>query len=67
MEPTLVGAEGSDKASYLGSEVGSLVGFSLGGPGSNVGYAEGGFLGASRGPCGFPDGGLYSSPLNFSR
>ena len=40
MEPSLVGAEGSDRSSELGSEVGSSVGFSLGGPGSGVGSVE---------------------------
>ena len=42
MEPSLVGAEGSNRASESGSEVGSLVDFSLGGPVSGVGSAEGG-------------------------
>ena len=44
MESCLVGAEGSDRASELVSEVGSLVFVLLGGPGSGVGYAEGGLL-----------------------
>ena len=44
MESSLTGAEGSDRASELGSEVGSLVGFSLGGPVSRVGSAEIGSL-----------------------
>ena len=44
MEPYLVGAEGSDRASESGSKVGSLVGFSLGGPGSGVGSVEVGLL-----------------------
>ena len=39
MEPSIVGAEGSDRASESGYEVGSVVGFSLGGPSSGVGSA----------------------------
>ena len=42
MEPSFVGAEGSSEASYLGSKFIFLVGFSLGGPGSEVGSTEGG-------------------------
>ena len=41
---SLVGSESSGRASESGSEVGSLVGFSLGGPGYGVGSAEGGLL-----------------------
>ena len=37
MESFLVGAEGSDEAPDLGSEVSSLVGVLLGGHGSEVG------------------------------
>ena len=44
MEPSPVGAEGSDRASESGSGVGSLVGFSLGDPGYRVGSVEVGFL-----------------------
>ena len=44
MEPSLVGAEGSDRESESGSKVGSSICFSLGGPGSAVVYAEGGSL-----------------------
>ena len=47
VEPSLMGAEGYDRVSESGSEVGSLVGFYLGVPGSEVGSAEGGSLGAS--------------------
>ena len=47
MEPSPVGAEGSDRASESSSEVGSLVGFSLGGPGSGVGPVEVGLLSES--------------------
>ena len=39
IEPSLVGAEGSNRASESGSKVGSLVGFSPGGTGSEVGSA----------------------------
>ena len=49
MEPSLVGAEGSDKVSESGYKVSSLVGFSLGGLGSGVGSLEGGSLGDSQG------------------
>ena len=49
MEPSLVGAEGSDRASESGYEVGSLIGFFIGGMGSEVGSAEGGSLRDSRG------------------
>ena len=49
MEPSLVGAEGSDRVTESGSEVGSLIDFSLGGPGSGVGSTEGGWLEDSRG------------------
>ena len=38
METYLVGAEGSDRESVSGYKVSSLVGFSLGGPGSEVRY-----------------------------
>ena len=44
MESSLVGAEGSDRASELDSKVGSSVFFSLGGPGSVVGSAELGLI-----------------------
>ena len=44
VEPSLVGVEGSDRASESGSKVGSSVGFLLGGPGSGVGSSEGGSL-----------------------
>ena len=47
MEPPLVGAEVSDMASELYSEVGSSVVFLFGGPGSGVGSAEGGLIGNS--------------------
>ena len=53
MEPSPVGAEGSDETSDLGSKVGSLVGFLLGGTGSEVGSMEGIFLIPSRVPHGF--------------
>ena len=45
MKPSLVGTEGSDNTSESGSEVGSLVGFSLEAQGSGVGSAEVGSLG----------------------
>ena len=61
MEPSPVGAEGSDETSDLGSKVGSLVGFLLGGPGSEVGSVEGVLIRASLGPHGCPGGGLYYS------
>ena len=60
MEYSLLGSEGSEKTSYLGSEIGFLVDFSLGGPGSKVGSMESLSLGASRGPHGCPGGGSYS-------
>ena len=44
MESSLLGAEGSDRASESVPEVGSLVGFSLGGTGSRVGSSELGLL-----------------------
>ena len=44
-----MGAEGSDRVAESGSEVGSLVGFSLGGPSSGVGSAEGGSIRDSQG------------------
>ena len=44
MEYSLVGAEGSDRAPESVFEVGSGVGFSLGGPGSGVGSTKGGSL-----------------------
>ena len=46
MEPSLVFSQGFDKASDLGSEVSSLVGFWFGVPGFEVGYTEGVSLGA---------------------
>ena len=49
MERSIVGAEGSDRASESGSEVGYLVVFSLGGPASGVGYMEEGLIGDSWG------------------
>ena len=49
MEPSLVGAEGSDRASELGSEVNSLIGFLLGGLVSEVGSVEVGLISDSRG------------------
>ena len=47
MKPSLVGAEGPDRASGLGFEVGVSVSFSLGGPGSLVGSTKGGSRGDS--------------------
>ena len=44
MEYSLLGSEGSDKTSYLGSEIGFLVDFSLGGTGSGLGSTGGGSL-----------------------
>ena len=44
MEPSRVGAEGSDRASLSGSKFSSSVGFSLGVTGYGVGSAEGGSL-----------------------
>ena len=44
VEPSLVGKDSSDGASESGSEVGSSIMFSLGGPGSEVGSVEGGSL-----------------------
>ena len=58
--------KGFDESSYLGSEVGSLVGFSLGGPVSEVVSVEGGFLGASCGPYGCMGWGFLSSSLKSS-
>ena len=49
MEPSLVGAEGYDRASESGSEVGSSAGFFIGVPGSEVGFAEVGSLRDSQG------------------
>ena len=45
MEASLVGAEGSDRESESGSEVGSSVVFLLVDTGSRVGSTEGGLLG----------------------
>ena len=45
MEPSLVGAKGSDQASGSDFEVGYSVGFLLGGPGSGVVSTEGRSLG----------------------
>ena len=47
MEPSLVGAEGSDRGSGLSSKVSLSVVFSLGGTGSSMGSAEGGYPGDS--------------------
>ena len=41
METFIVGVETYDEKSDLVSKVGSFVGFSLGGTGSEVGYTEG--------------------------
>ena len=49
MEPSLMGAEDSERASESVSEVGSSEGFSLGGPGSGVVSVKGGLLRDSRG------------------
>ena len=57
MEPSLMGEEGSDRASESGSEVGSLVGFLLVGMGSGVGSVEGGSLRYSR---------VFSSSSSYS-
>ena len=48
IEPSFVGAVGSDRTSGSGSEVSSLVDFLLGGTGFKVGLAEGGSLRDSR-------------------
>ena len=47
MKPSPVVEEGSDKASESGSEVGSLVGFTLQVQGSGVGYVKRWSLGDS--------------------
>ena len=49
MESFLVGAEGYDRVSVPDSDFGSLVGFSLGGPGSELGSEEGGLFSDSCG------------------
>ena len=54
MEPSLVGTEGSDEASLLGSEVGSSVDFLIGGPGSEMGSMEEGLIRASWVPQVYP-------------
>ena len=66
METSLLGAEGSDKAFLLGSEVGYLLDFSLGGLGSEVGSTEGESLRASQGHHSCLGGGSYSSMLDSS-
>ena len=57
IESSPVGVNGSDVVSGLGSEVCSLVYFSLGGPISEMGSAEGGFVRFLQVPCGCPGGG----------
>ena len=49
LKPSLLGAEGSYRASESVNEVGSSIFFLLGYPGSGVVFAEGGFLMNSRG------------------
>ena len=56
MEYPLTGMEVYSEATDLGSKVGSLVVFLLGGPGSEVRSIEGGFIGDSRGPHSCPGG-----------
>ena len=41
------------EVSCLGSDVSSIEGFLLGGPGSEVGSTEEGLLGPLQGPCGY--------------
>ena len=62
MESSLLGVEGYDEASELGSKVGFLVYFLLGGPGFDMISMEGGLLRSSQGPHGCL-GGVYPPSL----